>query len=236
MTQPTKAILESVSLSQDQEINRKIKEIAAVADELPGVVLIHNVRKQMAVEYISARGERGLGVSLQEIKEMGEEYYNRFFNPEDARDYVPKVTQMVVRNSDEEVVSFFQQVRTAEGQPWTWYLSTMKIFMRDAEGAPLLTITIAAPIDPLHHVTAKVSRLLEENNYLRKHSHQFRQLSTRECEVLKLLALGKRASESADELHISVSTVETHRRNIKKKLNTHSLFELTQYARAFDLI
>lgn len=236
MTHNMKANTDSVSQCTDKEIRRKINEIAAVADELPGVVIIHNLRNQMAVEYISPRGERELGVSLEEIKQLGNEYNYRFFNPEDAKDYVPKVTEMVQRNTDDEILSFFQQVRTAEGHPWTWHLSTTKIFMRDEEGAPLLTITMAVPIDPLHHVTSKVSRLLEENNCLRKNYHKFSRLSTRECEVLKLFSLGKRAAETADELCISVSTVETHRRNIKKKLGTHSNFELIQYARAFDII
>jgi len=219
----------------EEKIRQKISQIAAMADELPGVVIIHNMQSH-SVEYISKSGERELGVSLEDIKELGEDYNYVFFNPEDAKDYVPKVEALLARNNDEETVSFFQQVRTAKGEPWTWHFSTTKILLRDDAGIPLLIITIACPIDPLHHVTAKVSRLLEENNFLRRHYHLFSQLSGRECEVLRLLSLGKSAAETAEELFISVATVETHRRNIKQKLNTNSFFELTQYARAFDLI
>jgi DNA-binding CsgD family transcriptional regulator len=219
----------------EMKVRRKIDSIAAIAEDLPGVVIIHNIRTQK-VEYISPRGERGLGVSMEEIKRLGSEYNYRFFNPEDAKDYVPKAMEMVRKNDDQEIVTFFQQVRTAAGQPWEWYLSTIKILMRDDAGDPLLSITLASPIDPLHHVTSKVGRLLEENNFLRKNFHRFSGLSERERQVLKLLALGKSALETSEELYISVSTVETHRRNIKLKLCTNSFFELTQYARAFDLI
>jgi len=55
-------------------------------------------------------------------------------------------------------------------------------------------------------------------------------LSPREIEVLQLLAEGKRASEIADRLHLSVKTVQTHRRNIMEKLDLHNLAELTKYA------
>lgn len=219
----------------EERIRQKIDGIAAVADELPGVLLIHNLRKQMAVEYMSPRGVQHLGVSLQQLREMGAEYYNTFFNPEDVKDYVPKVIAFIEENND-GIVSFFQQVRARKGDPWTWHFSTTKIFMRDGAGAPVLTITMAYPIDPLHHVTTKVARLLDENNFLRKHYHRFSKLSGREQEVLKLMSLGLSASETAAELCISVTTVETHRRNIKQKLDTNSFFELTQYARAFDLI
>jgi two-component system NarL family response regulator len=55
-------------------------------------------------------------------------------------------------------------------------------------------------------------------------------LGAREREVLQLLAEGKTTAETAEILHISTSTVETHRRNIMKKLDLHSIAELTKYA------
>ncbi len=55
-------------------------------------------------------------------------------------------------------------------------------------------------------------------------------LGRRECEVLALLAEGKNSSEIAARMHIAASTVEVHRRNIMRKLDLHSVAELTKYA------
>ncbi len=55
-------------------------------------------------------------------------------------------------------------------------------------------------------------------------------LSLREKEVLQMLASGKSNRETADLLHISVATIETHRSNIFEKLHLHSLAELILYA------
>lgn len=55
-------------------------------------------------------------------------------------------------------------------------------------------------------------------------------LSIREKEILQLLVSGKSNRETAEMLYVSVSTVETHRNNILKKLNLHSLPELILYA------
>lgn len=55
-------------------------------------------------------------------------------------------------------------------------------------------------------------------------------LSTREKEILQVLASGKSNREIADLLCISVSTVETHRNNIFQKLHLHNLAELILYA------
>jgi len=55
-------------------------------------------------------------------------------------------------------------------------------------------------------------------------------LGRREREVLGLLAEGYISSEIAARMHIAASTVEVHRRNIMRKLDLHSVAELTKYA------
>lgn len=50
------------------------------------------------------------------------------------------------------------------------------------------------------------------------------------------LAKGESAIECGKTMFISPQTVETHRKNIRVKLGTKSFFEITQYARSFDLI
>ena len=56
------------------------------------------------------------------------------------------------------------------------------------------------------------------------------ELSVREREVLQSIAEGKSASDIARELSLSVKTIESHRRNIMKKLDLYSVAELTKYA------
>lgn len=61
-------------------------------------------------------------------------------------------------------------------------------------------------------------------------SGQREQLTTREQTVLLQLAQGKSNKEVAIALDISVRTVETHRKNIKRKLGISSTAGLTRYA------
>ena len=79
-----------------------------------------------------------------------------------------------------------------------------------------------------------ISKLLAED-YLR----QLRQravedsydlLTARERQVLQLLAEGRSNKEVANELHLSLYTVETHRANILQKLNLRGIPELILYA------
>lgn len=56
------------------------------------------------------------------------------------------------------------------------------------------------------------------------------ELSNREREVLQLIAEGMTTKQIASDLNVSSKTIETHRRNIMKKLNIHSIAELTKVA------
>lgn len=55
-------------------------------------------------------------------------------------------------------------------------------------------------------------------------------LSPREREVLQLIAEGKTVKEMARTLNLSAKTVETHRQRIMRRLDVHSVAELTKYA------
>jgi DNA-binding NarL/FixJ family response regulator len=55
-------------------------------------------------------------------------------------------------------------------------------------------------------------------------------LTSREREIVQLLAEGKSSKEVASSLSISVKTAETHRANIMRKLQLHSVSELVRYA------
>ena len=88
-----------------------------------------------------------------------------------------------------------------------------------AGGKPYLSPTVAGFVveEFVQQVSATASKSLEI-------------LTSRETEVLKLLAEGKRAKEIALELKIGVKTAEAHRQNLMNKLEMHSIAELTRFA------
>lgn len=61
-------------------------------------------------------------------------------------------------------------------------------------------------------------------------------LTSREMEVLQLIAEGRANKETAEELHISIKTVEKHRQSLMNKLNIHDTAGLTRHAIAAGII
>jgi DNA-binding NarL/FixJ family response regulator len=83
------------------------------------------------------------------------------------------------------------------------------------------------------YLSPSISNILVEEyiNKVGEDKHPvFSKLTTREREILQLIAEGKGTKDIASQLHISIKTVETHRRNIKEKLGTKSIADMTKFA------
>jgi DNA-binding NarL/FixJ family response regulator len=83
--------------------------------------------------------------------------------------------------------------------------------------------------------TAKVAQIVLDG-YLDKKTKKVEpdspqtRLTPRQREIVQLLADGKSSKEVAVALGLSVKTAETHRANIMKRLDCHSVSELVRYA------
>ena len=83
------------------------------------------------------------------------------------------------------------------------------------------------------YLSAKLSDTMIKdyvNLFPGKNLSVFSALTNREREILQLLAEGKGTREISAGLNVSTKTVETFRRQIMKKLDIHSVAELTKYA------
>lgn len=80
------------------------------------------------------------------------------------------------------------------------------------------------PIDYVSHAKA------------RKHRAERHSLTERETEVIQLIAEGGSTKKIADRLFLSARTIETHRKNIYRKLGVHTNVELTLFARSTLII
>lgn len=105
--------------------------------------------------------------------------------------------------------------------------------LKDSAAADLMS-AIQAVSQNKSFFSPKVSRILAED-YVRVLKQKgavdsYDLLTSREREILQLLAEGKANKEVATALNISPYTVETHRSHILEKLNLHNPAELILYA------
>lgn len=96
-----------------------------------------------------------------------------------------------------------------------------------------LTRAIRAVMNDKTYLSPSISAVVVEDYLHRLSKADFSAsgiLTDREREVLQLMAEGKSTKQIALKLHISIKTVETHRRQIMNKLDIHTVAELTKYA------
>lgn len=97
-----------------------------------------------------------------------------------------------------------------------------------------LVLAIRAVLAGRSYFSPAISDMLLDDymQHLRQRNltDSYERLTSREREVLQLLAEGKSNKEVATTLDVSLSTVDTHRTNLMAKLNLHNTAELVLYA------
>jgi DNA-binding NarL/FixJ family response regulator len=119
-----------------------------------------------------------------------------------------------------------------------YILATLKAgangyILKDSTHAELM-IAVKNVLSGKHYISPGISEKVIEG-YLEgrktlKIRTSWETLTQREREILKLIAEGYKNKEIADDLCISVKTVEKHRANLMEKLNLHNVQALTAFA------
>jgi len=109
-------------------------------------------------------------------------------------------------------------------------------FLLKSDAARELVTAVEALQNNKTYFTPKVASMVLDGYLHRKQAKGSEEasprakLTPREREIVQLLAEGKSSREVADTLGLSVKTAETHRANIMRKLNLHSVSDLVLYA------
>lgn len=216
-------------------IFEKVKLLLLSPDEFP-VFIIHAMPTN-TVMYMSPAGLEQLGIDLAAVRALGNSYYERFFNYEDAQNYLNQWNLFSKDiNNKGNWFTYFQQVHLDEKANFNWFLSISKVLMYDEQQKPLFALTIPLQLNQYLPILPKLERIISENAFIKNNIEKFSLLTKKEKEILRLMALGKTIKEIELNLFISEKTIRTHRRNIKLKLKIKNDVAIVQYAQAFNLI
>ena len=223
-------------LAQQQElfiVEKLLSEQALTLNELELILPVPfhvNSMEDTSLIYASKSCCDHFGFDKEELIPFSAEQLASLITPDTLEHVTPRFISFYSERDSHKVYSDFQQiVRRGKAEP-EWVFTATKIY--NALEAP---ICLSIPVSQMGNLNKQLSGLLDDNLFIKKNYLKFASLTKQEREILKLIVSGHKRQDIADQLFISVHTYDTHRKNIRKKLETKSLSELIRYANAFGV-
>lgn len=224
-------------LAQNQElfvVEKLLSEKAITLSELEMILpaFFHvNSMEDSSLIYCSKKGCDFLGLDREEIMPYSAEQLASIVTTDTLNHITPRFVEFYEEQDFYKVFSAFQQIKRKGKEGYEWIYTTTKIYKRLE--AP---ISLSIPIAQMGQINQQLTGLLEDNLFIKKNYQRFASLTKQERAILKLVVSGEKRQTIADKLFISVHTYDTHRKNIRQKLETKSISELIRYAQAFGIL
>ncbi len=199
-------------------------------DHIPCATLFSRP-EAIETHYTNKRYTELSGYSQEEIQDCPH-YLESIVHPGSLKS-IMKFLPKFYANSDPHQTLFFVQYARIDGD--TDY-SPFITFTKGVKLANGLVLKMLLLVEELDKASSKIAKMVEMDEFKLKHFKRFQQLTQREIEILILLAEGLNNPAIADRLYISRQTVETHRKQINRKLGIKHYRDVIKYALAFDLV
>lgn len=235
-----KYIFESYGKPSLEEHIQKIIELDTYLPYSSTFFCVTNTQN-LTFEYISKNMTACLGLNKDLLFKEGMRYFWSRMHPEDLEQWLQALNELMIFTLKEVKL----EDRTKMSYTWNYRIKNSKEeyvnivqnttpLELDENDKPIIGMahyTVLHP-DIKMQVCASAKLLNDNNEYETLYFNNFSQkllsdsISNRERDVIRLLVLNYSSKAIAEKLSISPNTVDTHRRNILKKLNISSTGEL----------
>ena len=195
----------------------------------------------LSFEYISKNYNSCLGLKPEELLEKGMRYLWSRIHPEDLENWLKALNQLMeftlgnIKIKDRQNANYTWNYRfkNADGIYVNIVQNTTPLAF-DSQEKPIIGLAHYTVLDPgiKLEISASAKLLNDKQEYETIYFNTYSQkllnggISNRERDVIRLLIQNYSSKEISAKLNISPHTVDTHRRNILKKLNISSTGEL----------
>ena len=192
-------------------------------------------------EYVSKNFKACIGLDSELLEKQGMRYFWSRIHPEDLEKWLKALNHLMeftlsnIEEKDRNKANYTWNYRFKNAEDiYVNIVQNTTPLAFDSSGKPIIGLahyTVLHP-DLKMDISASAKLLNEQDEYETVYFNNFSQkllsdgISNRERDVIRLLVLNYSSKEISEKLNISSHTVDTHRRNILKKLNISSTGEL----------
>ncbi|POY38023.1 LuxR family transcriptional regulator [Solitalea longa] len=208
------------------ELEKELEFLNAVIHKLPANIYVSDLNEKKIV-WCNQTHELSTGYLLKEATAIGYEFFKETIHPNDLN--IPEDSIQHYSAPIEDNFGGIFRTRKKGSENWKWYAGWATSF-KEAEEKAVEILCVDVELSGSMHTIAQSAEALKEvltfrNQYL------IEKLTSREKEILKHVGMGFSNKKIAEELNISLLTVQTHRRNIQEKMNTSNTAEMVALAK-----
>lgn len=197
--------------------------------------------QNLSFEYVSKNMNACLGIDNNELKSKGMRYFWSRIHPDDLEIWLNALNALMdftldkISIEDRSKATYTWNYRFKDGKgEYVNIVQNTSPLEFDNDNKPIIGLAhyTVLPSDIEMQVCASAKLLNEKNEYETIYFNNFSQklltdsISNRERDIIRLLVLSYSSKEIGKSLGITANTVDTHRRNILKKLDVSSTGEL----------
>ncbi|MBN2733181.1 MAG: helix-turn-helix transcriptional regulator [Balneolaceae bacterium] len=207
------------------------EDFKTVSNQLPVMAHIANPETFQVLQ-VNKRYMECTGYEFQQIRERWMDFLLNTVHPDSIKNILRFLPGLYEKHHSNQVITFVQYARVCRSEEY----SPVITFTKPTKLPSGKVVWLEPFPEDFGKHEKKIEQVVKMDEFKLKHFGRFQSLTQREVEILKLLANGYNNPKIADKLFLSRSTVETHRKNLKRKLELKSLRDLMRYAFAFNLV
>jgi PAS domain S-box-containing protein len=221
MDELMKRVLDSEFFSESESVN---KFTLGILDNISVFVFIFDAELKIPV-WTNKYFQKRMGYTNDDLQSVTPESFLALFHPVSQQQFLRKMRSFEFMEGNDEKNLY--QLKTKDGN-WIYILVCSKVSKHTPDGKIKYLTGYGVEID---------------RNELRHHLHKMKdldttcynlnliqKLSSRELEIIKLIAKGLTDKEMAQEFNISIHTTKTHRKRIISKLGLKNSAVLVKFA------
>lgn len=234
---------------QENIVRKHIEQQVLIDKFLPDSASFFFVVEPASHKYhfMGKQQEAVSGYTNEEVKSRGMEFLFTCLHPDDVivlqEKVYPKISDTLselsrIDNIKKTVTQFNYRFKIKSGV-YYHFLEHLYVLEVDADGKPSLFLGNIIVLEKNEAIPIRLTVKITQDNGLlgvvlsetySSVTTGLENITPREIEILQNLATGKTSGKIGEELSISKHTVDTHRRNLLRKLGCKSVVELTKVA------
>lgn len=221
------------SLNETEQINEELRFLRLIIDRSPAVVYINQVEtigdtSTMKNVWGNKLYHNIVKYTREEINMLGYEYFVKVMHPDEL--FVPVDSIDFLKNiSDDFTYGGVGRIKPKGAEYYLWHSFSTRVFKRKKDGTPWQFIGVSFLLNENVQTDRLFLDIIKDNLKIRNQT-LLKCISKREKEIIKLIANGNNTEEISKILNLSEHTINTHRKNILKKLELHNSTALVNFA------